>query len=120
MSDELDCSDISAAVISKAPHGSTQQRDLPDLQITMPLNPLDITIKSGGREQHQIAPARLPFIIPAETPYSTNYSTEGRNDTRIHIFSVFVRRHVLAEVAAELFTFKRIVGRPPAQYRRMV
>lgn len=95
-SDELDWPDVNVTLISE-PAASSEQRANPDLQFTMPLNPTDITATLHGRAQRLLVPSDRLFIIAPETPWST----EWRND--VDAVCVFVRRHILTEVANELF-----------------
>jgi len=95
-SDELDWPDVQVTLANAAPC-ELAHHALPDLRLLMPLNPMEVTVAIGGREQSLVVPADQPFIIAPETPWTVKW----RND--ISVISVFVKRRLLAEVGNELF-----------------
>ena len=95
-SDDFGWPDLNVSLASGKPC-ELAHRAIPDLWISMALNQMDVAVAIGGREQNLIVPADRPTIIAPESPWSVTW----RND--IVALNVFVKGHVLTEVANELF-----------------
>ena len=73
------------------------QRAISDLHLSVPMKQIEVTAALNEREQKWVTPAGLPYIIPPDTPYGARWRDGAL------VLSVCVRRHLIAEVASELF-----------------
>lgn len=96
-SDALDWSDVNVSLIGTEACGASHQGALPDLNLSMPLDPIDVAAMLDGRQQSLTILRNRPNIIAPGTPLSVEWRGAA------NILSVFVRRDVLAEVSGELF-----------------
>jgi len=96
-SDELGWADLNVSVVDPEPHEFIENRAIPDLWLAMPLDQIDVAVLSGGREQHMIIPAGQPGVIAPGTSWGVRLQRSS------YVLHVHLKRHILTEVANELF-----------------